>query len=252
MVADETGSLINDYAVAHAAAFPGSSQAQGRPCDVVSERANNRNGHDGSPTDAYKTYFYATVFHTDFAPDWPIATDWPAVVRGLRGSFGLTQIQFADQLGVGRATLERWETGKTVPLRGDSLELLTWVRPHLRTPLQAGQALNLAAAAVLPHLTRPTSEYRGSDVVGPLRRGKHDHTDLGPALLSALETARILIAIEPGTDELDTLYFPLAGRLGASTSVPPWARGIVDDLSRLSTGDRELVAELAHRLAAGK
>lgn len=250
-VDDDTKRLISEYTAAHGAAFPGSRAVQDRPWAIVAQLLNDRDGRNGQPHDGYGTYFFATIFHTDFAPDWPIASDWPAVIRGLRGSFGLTQAEFADLCGLGRATVERWEADKMTPFRGNALELLTLVRPHLRTPLQAGQALNLAAAAVLPHLTRPTSEYTGRDVVAPLRSGTHNHLDLGPALLNALETARILIVVEPGTDELDTVYFPLAGHLRDNSSLPAWAGSIVDDLARLSTADRKLVAILASRLAKG-
>jgi len=40
-----------------------------------------------------------------FDPDWPIVTDWPAVIRGLRGSLHSSQPEFAELFGLGRATV---------------------------------------------------------------------------------------------------------------------------------------------------
>ncbi|MCR1785922.1 helix-turn-helix domain-containing protein [Nocardioides carbamazepini] len=247
---DRFDTRVATYADARGAAFPGSPQAQQRTPSQFVEHANHRNGRSGRGSDAFESYFYATVFHTDFAPEWPIATDWPAVVRGLRGSFALAQTDFAELCGLGRATIERWESGKVTPFRGDALQVLSLVRPHLCTPVQAGQALNLAAGAVLPHLTRPTSEYLGADVVAPLCRDGHNHSDLGPAVLSALESARILVVLDPGSDELDTTYFPLVNRPAADGHDLQWAQGILKDLAKLSNADRQLVARLARRLVA--
>jgi hypothetical protein len=146
---------------------------------------------------------------------------------------------------------ERWETKRAMPFRGNAIQLLTLVRDHLETPVQAGQALNLAAAAVLPHITRPTAQYLGQDITSWLKTGKHDHSDLGRAVLQALVHARILVPIDSNGDELEDTYFPLAGRLRQPTEQPDWAHGLLCDLQHVSAGDRQLVIDLAHRFATG-
>lgn len=250
MVASES-ELMADFVRSHAAAFPGSSQAQERPWSTAIQLFNGRDGTHGRPGDRYDSYFFTTVNHSDFDPDWPIATDWPAVIRGLRGSLRLTQADFAHACDLGRATVERWESGRTTPFAGNALELLTLVRRRLETPVQAGQALNLAASVVLPHITRPTAEYSGSQIAGLLKTGKHDHTDLGPALLAALTSARILVATEPGGDELEDTYFPLAARLRGLAPLPEWAQGLIENLQHVSESDRALVIGMAQRFARG-
>lgn len=39
----------------------------------------------------------------------------PAEIRALRQRLGLSQVAFAARLGVGWATVQRWETGKVAP-----------------------------------------------------------------------------------------------------------------------------------------
>lgn len=248
----ETSKLINEHLRIEAATFPGSRQAQLRPWDRASQIHNPRDGSRGRHSDSYPGWFVLTVNHADFDPEWPITTDWPTVVRGIRRALGRSQADFAQLLDVGRATVERWETGRTIPFRGQALQLLTLVRPQLTTELQAGQALNLAAAVVLPHVTRPTAEYTGAFIAGLLKEGRHDHTDLAPALLNALTDARILVAIDPGGDELKDTYFPLAARLVNPSGLPGWALKLVDLLEGAADDDRALVIALAHRLRAHK
>jgi transcriptional regulator with XRE-family HTH domain len=211
---------------------------------------NPKDGRCGRPSDKFDSYFTLTVIHSDFDPDWPITTDWPAVTRGIRGSLSLTQADFADLLGLGRATVERWESGRTVPFRGDGLQLLTMLRPHLQTPLQAGQALNVAASVVLPRITKPTAEYTGQYIANLLKSGKQDHSDLGAALLNAMETSRILVAIDPTGDELENTYFPLAARLRPQSDLPPWAVELVAILEQGTVADRRLVLDLVKRLGS--
>lgn len=211
----------------------------------------DRKDYPASESGNYDGYFYTTVLHSDFDPEWPITTDWPSVVRGLRGSFGLSQAAFATMCGIGRATVERWEAGRMVPFGGDTLTLLTQVGPRLESAIQAGQALNLAAAVVLPHLTRPTAEYQGRDLVAFLNDGKHDHRYLGRGLLNALVASRILVPLHFEDDELDDSYFPLAARLRDPVGLPEWAPGLIDDLLAARESDRALVLELAARLGRG-
>jgi transcriptional regulator with XRE-family HTH domain len=71
-------------------------------------------------------------------------TDFAALVRNLRDHLGLTQEQFAQELGVSFSTVNVWENGKREPL------------PFLRRRL-----LEMAKEAGLPS---------GGD--GPAKRGK--------------------------------------------------------------------------------
>lgn len=41
--------------------------------------------------------------------------DIPALVKGLRRRLGLTQEQFAQEVGVTYSTVNRWENGKRLP-----------------------------------------------------------------------------------------------------------------------------------------
>lgn len=255
MVRNQQGDLIAEFTRCSAAAFPGSRQAQERPWSVASHSAfrddQERKTHPATfaaDPGTIDSYFFTTVYHSDFDPEWPIATDWPAVLRGLRGSFHMSQVDFAWNLGIGRATVERWESGKAVPFKGDALQLLTLIRPHMATPVQAGQALNIAAAAVVPRLTKPTAEYTGRDLLAPLKGDKHDHAYLGPGLLGALVTARVLVPLQYADEPLNDTYFPLAARLQNPGVLPDWASRLIESVSAMNPEDRELVTDLVARL----
>ncbi len=43
-------------------------------------------------------------------------TEFAALVRNLRGHLGLTQEQFAQQLGVSFSTVNVWENGRRAPM----------------------------------------------------------------------------------------------------------------------------------------
>ncbi|KAA1397783.1 helix-turn-helix domain-containing protein [Aeromicrobium ginsengisoli] len=247
MVSTDFDELAAEFSRAACATFPGSPQAQQAPWSVLSHVANHEASLSPDPDEG--SFFFAAIYHTDFDPEWPIPTDWPAVVRGLRGSMGVSQAEFAEVCRLGRATVERWESGRSVPFRGDALTLLTLVRPNLKSPIQRGQALNLAAAAVLPQLARPTAEYLGTHVAGLLRSREHDHSDLGPGLLSALVESRILVTLDPSGNELEDSYIPLAYHRQASSDVPEWAPGLIRDVESLSSNDRRTVISLVKRLA---
>lgn len=256
MVRTQEGDLIAEFTRVGAAAFPGSRQAQERPWSVASHRSfrddherNLRPATFAADPGTIDSYFFTTVYHSDFDPEWPIATDWPAVLRGLRGSFHMSQARFAEAFGLGRATVERWEAGKAVPFKGDALQLLTLIRSHLNTPIQAGQALNLAAAVVMPRLTKPTAEYVGRELLAVLALGKHDHAYLGPGLLDALVTARVLVPLQYADEPMDDTYRPLAARLRDQRSLPDWAGHLIDDLLTMAPGDRQLVTDLVDRLS---
>jgi transcriptional regulator with XRE-family HTH domain len=239
--------LSQEHAAVRAAMFPATADIE----SMRSARTIHLSGRGpgGSSASRFESFFITVVLFTDFDPVWPIKTNWPYAIRGLRGSMRKSQIEFAELCGLGKATVERWEAGKTLPFRGDALQLLTLVRPHLHDPVQAGQTLNLAAAAVLPHITRPTAEYTGAHIVRLLSSGKHDHTDLARPLITALVDSRILVPIDPGGDELADTYFPLAGRLHQHNDLPPWAHQLIDDLAAASDSDRAFVLDLAKRLS---
>jgi len=44
--------------------------------------------------------------------------DWPTYIRGLIEKAGLTQAQFAREIGVDQATVTRWLNGSTKPRAG--------------------------------------------------------------------------------------------------------------------------------------
>jgi transcriptional regulator with XRE-family HTH domain len=256
MVRTQESDLMAEFTKVGAAAFPGSRQAQERPWSVASHSSfrddGERTAHQATfaaDPGTIDSYYFTTVYHSDFDPEWPIATDWQAVIRGLRGSFHMSQARFAETFGLGRATVERWETGRAVPFGGDALQLLTLIRSHLVTPIQAGQALNLAAAVVMPRLTKPTAEYVGRELLAVLTVGKHDHAYLGPGLLDALVTARVLIPLHYADEPMDDTYFPLAARLQSQKPLPGWAPQLIEDLLTMAPKDRELVTDLVARLA---
>lgn len=236
--------LGQEHARLGAALFPATAEVEGMKWSIASNFVGDESGDSPPP---FPFYFITTVYFSDFTPAWPIATSWPYAIRGLRGSMSLSQSAFAEICQLGKATVERWESGRAVPFRGDALQLLTLVRPHLVGDIQAGQALNLAAAAVLPKLTRPTAEYAGSMMRECLKVGKHDHRDLIHALLTALTTARILVPTDRSADSLEDTYLPLVGRLHHD-DLPVWAAELVDVAASVSEADRALLMRLARRL----
>lgn len=230
------------------ARFPGSRQAQELDFTSSMQSMNLDEGHQ-SRDDPFVMFFFTSIAHTTFDPEWPIEPNWPAMVRGVRSSLGLSQAAFAERCGFGRASVERWETGQSAPLHGNALQLLSAIRPHLSGPLQAGQALNFAAAAVLPQLAQPTARYTGAQIKQMLRAGADDHTDLALNLLAALVDSHILVVVETGRDELDSLYIPLAGRLASEAHTPGWLPELREHAEVMTAKDRGLLLSLARRLA---
>ncbi|HZQ34769.1 MAG TPA: AAA family ATPase, partial [Dehalococcoidia bacterium] len=62
------------------------------------------------------------------APSTPASPHWSTVLRGLREACGATQDGWAALIGVGRATVQRWERGETAPSAGGAAALLTVCR----------------------------------------------------------------------------------------------------------------------------
>jgi hypothetical protein len=100
----------------------------------------------------------------------------------------------------------------------------------------------------MPRLTKPTAEYVGRELLASLKVGKHDHAYLGPGLLDALVTARLLVPLHYADDPMDDTFFPLAARLQNQRSLPDWASQLIEDLLTMAREDRELVTDLVARL----
>jgi len=243
----DVSELTQEHAALRAAMFPATADIESMRWASAIHLSGR--GPGGSPAGQFESFFITVVLFTEFDPVWPIKTNWPYAIRGLRGSMRKSQIEFAEMCGLGKATVERWEVGKTLPFRGNALQLLTLVRPHLHDPIQAGQTLNLAAAAVLPNITRPTAEYTGASIASLLASGKDDHRDLARPLITALVDSRILVPIDPSEDQLAATYFPLAGRLHQHSDVPSWAHQLIVDLATACASDRSFVLDLARRLS---
>ena len=80
----------------------------------------------------------------------PIAPHWSVVLRGLREARGVTQDGWAALIGVGRATVQRWEHGDAAPGSDTAEALLTICREQglLRT-FERGPLRGLAVTAEL-------------------------------------------------------------------------------------------------------
>src|SRR5688500_13631008 len=65
----------------------------------------------------------------------PVLPHWSAVLRALREARGVTQHGWAALVGIGRATVQRWERGEAVPSAYAVEALLTVCRDEglLRT-----------------------------------------------------------------------------------------------------------------------
>src|SRR5215216_5110468 len=85
--------------------------------------------------------------------------DRPAAVgvllRTLRQMRGVTQGGWAAQLGYGRKTVQRWETGETVPDAAAEAAILAWCEaqgifgPRVHGPLHGGAvSLDMVRAAL--------------------------------------------------------------------------------------------------------
>lgn len=191
------------------------------------------------------------IDHSSFAAEWPIRPDVGTAIRGFRTVLGLSQVLFAERIGVSRVSVERWESGKIRPFRGDTLELLSLLRPLTDGPLAAGQLLNVAAAVVCPNLTRPAGTYTGEQLFAMLRHRRHRHDDLGPALISMLISSEILTSVD-GDNESDpeNRYIPLVGIETLNRSGPDPMDDVMAVARQLSPPDRRLWLAVGERLAA--
>ena len=80
----------------------------------------------------------------------PVLPHWSAVLRGLREARGVTQDGWAALLGVGRATVQRWERGEAAPSADAAEALITLCREQglLRT-FERGRLRGLTVTADL-------------------------------------------------------------------------------------------------------
>jgi hypothetical protein len=100
----------------------------------------------------------------------------------------------------------------------------------------------------------------GEDITSWPKTGKHDHSDLGHAVLQALVQARILVPIDSEGDELEDTNFPLAGQLQPRPARNRPVASVVGRLAELDISDdvltypaspkraAELVEPTAHRI----
>lgn len=230
--------------------FPGYREVPSGAHRTHSWFENPLHFHEPNPASALAQFEISTIDHTSFAAEWPITPDSSAIVAGFRRSVGLTQAAFAQAISVSRVSVERWESGKIRPFRGDSLELLTALRPLATSPLSAGQLLNAAAAVVLPVLKRPTATYSGAFISDLLSSGRRRHSDLAPALLTALIDSKILAPVaDQNEGDLDAEYIALAGVVAVGRTEHSDSEDVLRVARSLSAHDRRLWIELGERLA---
>jgi transcriptional regulator with XRE-family HTH domain len=180
--------------------------------------------------------------------EWPVPTEVRAALRGLRAALGLSQIAMAERLAIGRGTLERWEAGSMRPLRGDTLRLLSQVRPLVANQIAAGQVIGLAACHVLPQLTRPAGTYSREWIRGCLVSASADHSDMTEALLVALIHARILVEVEPENASDNAEFIAAAGVATLDRQLQDWDPAVTAIAQGLSEKDLRLWMDLGKRL----
>jgi transcriptional regulator with XRE-family HTH domain len=222
-----------------------------QPDDPRLSRVNFLNPlRDVMPKDHPLAAFELVMYqHDSFAAEWPLPVDVPTALKGFRASLGMSQVKFADALGLSRVNVERWEGGRARPFRGHVHPLLSLLRPLAVGPAAAGQLLNLAAAAVCPRLTRPAATYSGSQIRDLLIDKRDDHGDLAPALLSALVSSRVLIVLDESDPEVEAEYIPAVGVRTLDRASEPWEAEVRTIAQRLSPGDRKLWIALGDRLS---
>jgi transcriptional regulator with XRE-family HTH domain len=184
--------------------------------------------------------------------EWPITVHVPSALAGFRHALRLSQVKFAAAIGTARLNIERWESGKSRPYRGNMHPLLTDVRRLVDSPTAAGQFFNLAAAAVLPRLTRPAGTYHRSQIREFLVHREDDHSDLADNLLDLFVDSEILTAIDPDDSSEEAAFIPRIGVQVLDREREPWVVEVIAAAERLSDIDRKLWLSLADRLAKDK
>jgi transcriptional regulator with XRE-family HTH domain len=230
--------------------FPPTASSQGRDIGLVHTVFENPKDEHPSFPEPLSRFELVAVLHSGFAEHWPIPVDAALAVRGFRRAIGLSQVAFAERLGQSRVTVERWEAGTSRPFRGAAHPLLSALRPMVDGPVAAGQLLGVAALAVLPTLTRPAATYTRRQVAAALVAQRHDHSDLGPALIQALVQAEILVEVDPSSTDDDAELIPRAGIAVLDRASSPWDSRALALAARLSDDDARMWLALGERLAA--
>ena len=149
----------------------------------------------------------------------------------------------------GRLNVERWETGKSRPYRANLHPLLRVARPLVDPPTAAGQFFNLAAAVVLPRLTRPAGTYRRSQIRELLVNPESDNSDLTDNLLDFFVSGEILTALDPEDSSEEAAFIPRIGVQVLDREREPWLVDLIAAGEKLSDADRKLWLAFADRLA---
>lgn len=95
------------------------------------------------------------------------ANDLSAKIRDLRAKHGLTLEQVAQQVGVGRSTVRKWETGMIANMRRDKIEKLATAL-HTSPGYLMGWEID---EDVLPSNIMPMPEMRQIPLIGSIACG---------------------------------------------------------------------------------
>ena len=150
----------------------------------------------------------------------PSPLDAGKSVRRMRKDMGLTQIQFAERLGVSSITIHRWESGQSRPRRL-ALARLRELESELAEPDAPGESPATSASAATPPLDF-AGNPEGISAVAEALRLAYGH-QFNPAFAS--ETARIdplphqRIAVYERMLGQDPLRFLLADDAGAGKTI---------------------------------
>ena len=98
------------------------------------------------------------------------ANDLSQKIRDLRAKHNLTLEQVAQQVGVGRSTVRKWETGMIANMRRDKIERLARAL-HTTPGYLMGWEDNESASQVLPSNLIPFPEMRKVPLIGAIACG---------------------------------------------------------------------------------
>ncbi len=130
----------------------------------------------------------------DPAQPTPVPPHWSVVLRALREAGGVTQAGWAAHIGVGRATVQRWERGEATPSAGAAEALLTVCRAQgLLRSFERGPLRGLAVTAELLR-----------ELLAEARRG---------AAARSMPASVVLLPARPAAAR-GTLPIPLTGLVG--------------------------------------
>lgn len=93
-------------------------------------------------------------------------------IRALRAKHGLTLEQVAQQVGVGRSTVRKWETGLIANMRRDKIEKLAEALHTTPGYLMGWESDDDSAAPSLPSNVLPMPEMKKVPLVGTIACGE--------------------------------------------------------------------------------